>query len=144
MSEMSHSGFTAACDALSNKVDAEQFERFRWTRDEAPKLARLVELVRGSVADRTDIEINEEGGAHDTKRFVIKVHGKRVAGVGVALSKGRAVISIGPVERSPFPVRQDKPVHTPYDRVDEDWIGEALATLMERIVPHGSGEAREG
>ncbi len=135
MSEMNHSGFQAACDALSNKVDAGQFERFRWSRDEAPKLARLVELVMGSVEDRTDIEINEEGGSQDTKRFVIKVHGKRIAGLGVALDRGRAVVSIGAVERSPFQVVQDKPIHAPYSEVDEQWVGETLGKLMERIVP---------
>lgn len=133
MSEMSHDQFRAACDALSDKVDPEQFERFRWTRDEAPKLVRLVELVRGSVEDRTDIEINEEGGDQTTKRFVIKVHGQRIAGLGVALSKGHAVVSVGPIERSAFTVAEGKPIHTKYANVDEAWIGEALGQLMALI-----------
>ena len=131
---MSHDAFRAACDQLSSKVDAEQFERFRWIRDEAPKLVRLVELIKGSVDDRTDIEINEEGGDQTTKRFVIKVHGMRVAGLGVALSKGRAVMSIGPVERSMFRVAKGDPVHTDYANVDDAWIGETLGKLMERIA----------
>lgn len=144
MTEMSHSGFQAACDALSGKVDAEQFERFRWTRDEAPKLARLVELVRGSVEGRTDVEINEEGGTAEAKRFVIKVHGKRIAGLGVALDRGRAVVSIGPVERSPFPVAKGSPVHAPFEEVDEAWMGETLGTLMERIGPATGSSADAG
>ena len=133
MSDMSHDSFRAACDQLSGKIDADQFELFRWTRDEAPKLARLVELVKGSVDDRTDIEINEEGGDQTTKRFVLKVHGKRIAGLGVALSKGHAVVSIGPIERSAYPVAEGKPLHTDYSDVDEAWIGETLGTLMARI-----------
>ena len=133
MSDMTQSSFKEACDALSGKIDAEQFERFRWTRDEAPKLARLVELVRGSVEDRTDIEINEEGGTAEAKRFVIKVHGKRVAGLGVALDRGHAVISIGAIERSPYPVAQERPIHAPFSEVDEQWIGNTLASLMQRI-----------
>ena len=133
MSEINHAGFQAACDALSGKVDPEQFERFRWTRDEAPRLARLVELVRGSVEGRTDVEINEEGGTPEAKRFVIKVHGKRIAGLAVALDRGQAVISIGPIERSPFPVEKGEPVHAPYSEVDEDWIGQSMSSLLGRI-----------
>lgn len=137
MSEMNHdsfrAGFQGACDALSNKVDAEQFERFRWQRDEAPKLKRLVELVRGSVEDRTDLEINEEGGEQDTKRFVIKVHGQRIAALAVALQNGRAVMSAGPIERSSYTVAAGDPVHAGYDKVDEEWIATALAQLFARI-----------
>lgn len=132
---MSFGGFQKACDLLSHKVDAENFERFRWTRDEFPKLLKLVELIKGSVDDRTDIEINEEGGEKNTKMFVIKVHGKRVAGIGAALDKGRAVLNIGSVERSPMTVSQGDPIHTDFSNVDEAWIGETLGKLMERIQP---------
>lgn len=141
MSEMSHGDFQKACDALSHKVDADHFERFRWSRDEAPRLARLVELVKTSVGERTDVEINEEGGVHDTKRFVIKVHGQRIAGLGVALDKGRAVVSVGPVERSRFTVAEGPPLHTPMENVDEGWIGETLGTLMARIRAPQQAEA---
>ena len=44
--------FRDALDRLSRKVDEGNFERMRWARDEAPKLVRLVELVKGAVADR--------------------------------------------------------------------------------------------
>ena len=133
MSEMSHGGFREACDKLSHKVDAENFERFRWSRDEAPKLVKLVGLIKSSVDDRTDIEINEEGGEQNTKRFVIKVHGKRVAGLGASLSKGRAVLNIGPIERSPLTVASGDPIHTEFDNVDEQWIAKTLGKLMERV-----------
>lgn len=133
MTDMSHDGFQNACDLLSSKVDPDQFERFRWSRDEAPKLLRMVELLKGATADRSDIDITEEGGVQDSKRFLIKVHGKRVAGLAAALDRGHAVISIGPVERSEYKVASGDPVHTPFDKVDEAWIGEALAKLMERI-----------
>lgn len=133
MSDMSHNGFREACDQLSHKVDADNFERFRWTRDEAPKLAKLVELIKGSVADRTDVEINEEGGEQNSKRFVIKVHGKRIAGIGAGLDKGRAVLAVGPIERSAFTVASGDPVYTDFDNVDEAWIADALGQLMGRI-----------
>ena len=135
MTDMSPGGFQKACDLLSHKVDAENFERFRWTRDEFPKLLKLAELIKGSVGERTDVEINEEGGEKNTKRFVIKVHGKRIAGIGAALDRGRAVINIGPVERSPMTVAQGDPIHTDFAKVDEAWIGETLGRLIERIQP---------
>lgn len=133
MSDMSHAGFHDACDKLSHKVDAENFERFRWTRDEAPKLVKLVSLIKDSTGDRTDVEINEEGGEQNTKRFVIKVHGKRIAGLGASLDKGRVVMNIGTVERSPFTVAQGEPIYTEFEKVDEQWIAETLGRLMERI-----------
>ena len=139
---MSFDGFQKACDLLSHKVDAENFERFRWTRDEFPKLLKLVELIKGSVGERTDVEINEEGGERNTKKFVIKVHGKRIAGIGAALDKGRAVLNIGPVDRSPMKVAPGDPIHTEFAKVDEAWIGETLGKLMERIQPGaGAGQA---
>ena len=133
MSDMSHDGFRDACDRLSHKVDADNFERFRWTRDEQPKLARLLKLVQGAVDDRTDIEINEEGGEQNVKRFVIKVHGKRIAGLSAGLRDGHAVLTIGTVERSPFTVAEGEPIHTEFANVDEQWIAAALGKLMERI-----------
>ncbi|ABC62556.1 hypothetical protein [Erythrobacter litoralis] len=125
--------FRDALDRLSRKVDADNFERMRWGRDEAPKLVRLVQLVKGAVDDRSDIDINEEGGEGNTKRFVVKVHGQRVAALAIALDKGRAIASIGTIERSDFTVAKGDPVHTRYENVDEAWIATALASLMERI-----------
>ena len=122
-----------ALDRLSRKINAENYERMRWARDEAPKLVRLVELVKGAVADRTDVEINEEGGEGNTKRFVVKVHGQRVAGLGVALDKGRAIAAIGPIERSAYTVAQGEPIHALYEDVDEAWMGQTIARLVERI-----------
>ncbi|MEZ5692898.1 MAG: hypothetical protein R3D99_03435 [Altererythrobacter sp.] len=125
--------FRDALDRLSRKVDEGNFERMRWARDEAPKLVRLVELVKGAVADRADIEINEEGGEGNTKRFVIKVHGQRIAALALALDKGRAIASIGTIERSEFAVAPGKPIHTKYANVDEAWMADTLGQLMERI-----------
>ena len=133
MNDMTHNGFRDACDQLSHKVDADNFERFRWGRDEAPKLVRLVELIKGSVDDRTDIEINEEGGEKNIKRFVIKVHGKRIVGLTAALDQGVAAMTVGTIERSPFTVAEGDPIHTAYENVDEAWIATTLSQLMERI-----------
>ena len=123
----------SAMDALSRKVDADNFERMRWARDEAPKLVRLVQLVKGAVENRSDIDINEEGGEGNTKRFVIKVHGQRIAALAIALDKGRAIAAIGPIERSDYKVAKGDPIHTKYEKVDEAWMARTLATLVERI-----------
>jgi len=126
--------FRDICDQLSHVVDADNFERFRWTRDEAPKLAKLVEMIKASVDDRTDIEINEEGGEQNIKRFVIKVHGKRIAGLSAALDQGQAAMTVGMVERSEFKVAQGDPIITDWANVDEQWIAASLGQLMQRIT----------
>ncbi|GAA4052638.1 hypothetical protein [Parerythrobacter jejuensis] len=124
---------TKALDGLSKAIDAGNFERMRWARDEAPKLVRLVELVKGVVENRSDIDINEEGGEGNTKRFVIKVHGMRVAALAIALDKGRAIAAIGPIERSEFKVANGDPVHTKYENVDAAWMASTLSALVTRI-----------
>lgn len=133
VSPVDDGAFRAALDQLSRKVDADNFERMRWARDEAPKLVRLVELVKGAVDNRSDIDINEEGGEGNTKRFVIKVHGQRIAALAIALDKGRAIASIGTIERSEFTVAQGDPIHTLYENVDEAWMAKTLSVLFERI-----------
>ncbi|MBD3728920.1 MAG: hypothetical protein IE933_04370 [Sphingomonadales bacterium] len=135
MNAQSHDSFRAACDKLSARIDAEQFERFRWTRDEAPRLARLVQLVKDSVADRTDVEINEEGGSQTSKGFIVKVHGKRVAGVMIALEQGLAVMNAQTASRSDYVVREGEDIVRDCDDVDEAWISEALGALFARIRP---------
>ena len=109
--------------------------------DQAPEADHLYHLVFDTDgaravagrADRADVEINEEGGEGATKRFVIKVHGQRIAGIAVALDKGRAIAAVGPIERSEFTVAQGDPLHTRYENVDEVWMAKTLGTLMERI-----------
>ena len=133
MTDMSHNGFRDACDRLSHKVDADNFERFRWTRDEAPKLVKLVQLIKDAVEDRTDIEINEEGGEQNIKRFVIKVHGKRIAGLTAALENGQAAMIVNTIERSDYKITPGDPIITDWDNVDEQWIADSLGKLMGRI-----------
>lgn len=133
MTDMSHNGFRDACDRLSHRVDADNFERFRWTRDEAPKLVKLVELIKAAVADRTDIEINEEGGEQNIKRFVIKVHGKRIVGLTVALEEGRVAMIVNPIERSDYKIAPGEPIIAEWANVNDQWIADSLGQLMERI-----------
>ncbi|WFL77895.1 hypothetical protein P7228_02155 [Altererythrobacter arenosus] len=134
MNDLTHDSFRAACDQLSNKVDAENFERFRWTRDEAPKLAKLVQMIKDSVEDRTDIEINEEGGEQNIKRFVIKVHGKRIVGLNAALDQGQVAMIVGNIERSEFKATPGDPIIADWTDVDEHWVTDTIGQLMQRIT----------
>lgn len=135
MNAMTHDAFRAACDKLSARVDADQFERFRFQRDEVPKLNRMFELIKASVADRSDVELNEEGGTQNSKGFILKVHGKRVAAVSVALEEGQAVLSITTAARSEYGVVPGEPIAVDYAEVDEAWIGAGLSQLFTRIRP---------
>ena len=127
--------FQRVCDRLSHNVDATQFERMRWARDEGPKLARLVELLNGVVEAREDIEIVEEGNTPTTKGFVIKVHSQRVVGISVGFENDRAMVAASPLERSNFTVTQGPPVSDEYENVDEPWMQRAVAEMIGRIAP---------
>lgn len=125
--------FQRECDRLSSAVDSAQFERFRWDRDEAPKLAHLVDLVTEAFAGRRDFELAEEGATSGFKRFVIKVHSKRTIGIAVLLKNGHAVIGAEAVERSSYTVAPGEPISANFDDVDEQWVADTLQTLIGRI-----------
>ncbi|MGB3737918.1 MAG: hypothetical protein WA948_01040 [Pontixanthobacter sp.] len=137
---MAQSSFQSACDRFSDTVDDVQFERFRWTRDEAPKLARLVDMTQAAFASREDYELAEEGGSGGQagfKRFLIKVHGKRTVAVAVMLKDGQAILGAEPVERSNFTLSQSAPIACAYDDADENWIEQALGQIVGDIRPNG-------
>ncbi len=129
---MAQDEFQQVCDQFSSVVDDTQFERFRWDRDEAPKLARLVELVKGSFEGRRDFELAEEGATSDFKQYVIKVHSMRTVAISVKLQDGKAVLGCDTVNRSAYTLTSKEPVATDYDNVDEQWIANALKTLIGR------------
>ncbi len=134
---MAHNALTTACDRFSDVVDDVQFERFRFTRDEAPKLAHLVEMTQAAFANRDDFELAEEGGSGgqaNYKRFLIKVHSKRTVAIAVMLKDNMAMLGAEPVERSAYTIEMDAPIMTEYDAADPQWIEQALAQIVARIV----------
>ncbi len=133
---MSDKDFTSVCDRFSGVVDDVQFERFRWTRDEAPKLARLVEMTQAAFTGREDYELAEEGGSGGQagfKRFLIKVHGKRTVAVAVMLRDGQAIFGAEPVERSEYTIEQSEPIASDFANVDTQWVEQALAQIVGQI-----------
>ncbi len=125
--------FESECDRLSHVVDDAQFERLRWARTEGPMLVRLVELAREALAERSDFELVEEGADRDEKRFVLKVHGNRVATVIITLDKMAAMLRIEAAERSKYAVDAGQPVRMDFAAVDADWMAGALTSLFGRI-----------
>jgi len=132
---MSQDPFQNACDQFSNIVDETQFERFRWSRDEAPKLARLVELVKAAFEGRDDFDLAEEGTTPEFKRYLIKVHSQRTVAVVIMLRNGRAILGSEPVIRSRFTVDDGDPIATDYENVDEQWVADTLKILIGRARP---------
>ena len=132
---MSQDPFQNACDQFSNIVDETQFERFRWSRDEAPKLARLVELVKAAFEGREDFDLAEEGTTPEFKRYLIKVHSQRTVAVVIMLRNGRAILGSEAVIRSRFIVDDGDPIATDYENVDEQWVADALKILIGRAHP---------
>ncbi len=122
-----------ACDQLSQTVDAVQFERMRWARDEAPKLAYLVELAAAAVAQRPDFELADEGSGGALRRFVVKVHGFRVMALALRLSGTTVSVQCEPIERSKYTLHQADPVTAEFDQVDSAWMAQALSTQFARI-----------
>lgn len=125
--------FCLACDQLSQAVDATQFERLRWARDEGPKLARLVELAQGAVAQRDDFELTDEGSGGAIRRFVVKVHGFRIMAVEICLENNIVSLQAEAIERSRFAVRLAEPVKSPFAQVDEAWMAATLGQLFSRV-----------
>jgi hypothetical protein len=125
--------FQNACDQLSASIDAAQFERLRWARTEAPMLAHLVELAQGAVEDRPDFELTDEGSGGAIRRFVVKVHGFRIVAVVIKLVGIVVSVDAEPIERSRYRLHPSEPVTAPYERVDGEWMAQALAAQFARV-----------
>lgn len=130
---MSDDSFFLACDRISQAVDAVQYERMRWAKTEGPMLARLVELAQAAFAERSEFEWTEEGATSDIKRFVLKVHSNRVAGLVLWLDHGHAMATIEEIGRSRYGVTPGDPISADFALVDEAWMAATLQTLFARI-----------
>lgn len=130
---MTQDPFALACDRLSHVVDDVQHERLRWSRNEGPKLARLVELAHSALESREEFELVQEGASTDIKRFVLKVHGKRVIGVAIWLDAGRAVVAPEIAARTAYRLTSIDPIFADYAQVDEAWMIAALQTVFSRV-----------
>lgn len=134
----------SACDRLSQAVDAVQYERLRWAKHEGPILARLVALAHAAIEDRGEFELAEEGASSDRKRFVLKVHGTRVAALTFWVAAGLAYASIETVIRSKYAVSDDSALSVEYAAVDELWMAGTLHELFSRIAEAEPSAAQNG
>jgi len=130
---MTQANFQTECDRISQAVDGVQYERMRWAKFEGPMLARLVELAHGAIAERSEFELTEEGATSDIKRFVLKVHSNRVAGLTLWLDGGHAMTQIEEIARSRFAIAAGDAISVDYPLLDEVWMAAALQTLFARI-----------
>lgn len=130
---MDQDPFRQACDRLSREVDARQFERLRWARDEAPKLARMVELALAAVAERPDFELTEEGSTQKVKRFILKVHGQRIVRIDMTLAGEGVEVSAVEIDRSRWRLSDASKLVSSYAKVDETWMAAVLEELIGRV-----------
>jgi hypothetical protein len=128
-----HHALELSCDQLSHTVDAAQFERMRWARDEAPKLARLVELALAAVAQRPDFELADEGSGGALRRFIVKVHGFRVMALALRLIGNTVSVQSEPIERSKYILHPSEPVAAEFEQIDSAWMAQALGMQFARI-----------
>ena len=130
---MTQDSFELECDRLSNAVDSVQYERLRWSKNEGPMLARLVELAHGALESRSEFELVEEGATSDIKRFVLKVHGNRVAAIVIWLEGSRPHIKIEEIQRGKYVIADASPLSAEFAEVDEAWMARSLQALFGRI-----------
>ena len=130
---MPEDSFQQECDRISQAVDAPQFERLRWAKTEGPMLAHLVALAHATFDDRPEFELTEEGATNDLKRFVLKVHGNRVAAIALWLERGHAIASIEPLDRGKYAISQGGPISADFPQVDAAWMATTMQELFSRI-----------
>ena len=130
---MPQDSFQIECDRLSHVVDGALFERLLWERNEGPMLARLVALAHSAIEGRPEFEFVEEGATRDVKRFVLKIHSKRIVGISLHVDGGRAVVDAHALERSPYSLAEGGTATTDFAAVDEPWMASALQGLFSRV-----------
>jgi hypothetical protein len=125
--------FELECDRLSHIVDRAQSEHLRWERNEGPMLARLVALAHEAFEARSEFELVEEGATRDLKRFVLKIHSKRVIAISMRIERGRAVLQAEPIERSSYSLASAEPMMADFETVDGAWMAGALEQQFRRV-----------
>ena len=130
---MPQDSFQLECDRLSHIVDGALFERLRWERNEGPMLARLVALAHAALEGRSEFELVEEGASRDIKRFVLKIHGNRVAGISLRIEGGRALLDAHALERSKYALSEGSAATADFDVVDQPWMISALQEQFSRV-----------
>jgi hypothetical protein len=125
--------FQLECDRLSHVVDGPLAERLHWERNQGPMLAHLVALARAAFEERSEFELAEEGATRDIKRFVLKIHSKRVIAISIRIEGGRAVLESEPLDRSSYNLADGPPVTADFAAVDAAWMAGALQQQFQRI-----------
>jgi len=125
--------FESECDRLSQAVDGVQFERIRWARTEAPMLERLVELAQATVAERSDIELVDEGSLGALRRFVLKVHSVRIVAVNLGLEGRTVSVWAEEIARSQYKLVDPQRRSAAYEEVDEQWMTGAIRRVFSEI-----------
>ena len=96
-------------------------------------LAHLVALAHAAFEGRSEFELVEEGATRDLKRFVLKIHSKRVMAISLRIEDGRAVLQSEPIERSTYVLADAAPVTADFATVDESWMAGALQQQFRRL-----------
>lgn len=130
---MPHDSFELECDRLSHIVDPALSERLRWDRTEGPMLARLVALAHAAIEGRSEFELVEEGATRDIKRFVLKIHSKRVLVLSLSIADGHAVLRAEALERSSYGLTEGPPATAEFAIVDAAWMSGALQQQFSRL-----------
>ncbi len=130
---MPDTSFDNACDNLSGLVDAVQYERLRWDRNEGPLLTKLVAWARESFEEHGEFELTEEGSVADRKRFVLKVHTKRTIGIAFQIAGGLAIIEPDLADRSNYNLSSADRITAPMHEFHEDWVKAALQEIFSRV-----------
>lgn len=125
--------FELACDRLSQVVDGMQFERLRWDRIEGPMLARLVALAQSTLEGRSEFELCDEGSTKSAKRFVLKVHGKRIVAITLLLEGDQVKVRADEIDRSSYRLLDGPALAAAIDEVDEQWMASTLQALFSRL-----------
>ena len=132
-SPVTQDSFELECDRLSNIVDGALFDRLRWERNEGPMLAHLVALAVSAFEGRAEFELAEEGATRDVKRFVLKIHGKRVIAISMRIESGRALLDAHPIERSSYDVSAGEAAAADFEAADGTWMASALQQQFSRV-----------
>ncbi len=96
-------------------------------------LARLVVLAHSAFEARSEFELVEEGATRDLKRFVLKIHSKRVMAVSMRIEGSQAVLQAEALDRSNYRLADAMPVTAEFATVDEGWMAGALEQQFRRI-----------
>jgi hypothetical protein len=132
---MEEDTFDAECNRLSYLIDPDKAAEKEWERTDGATLNETVRIAEELFRSRDDLSLVDVDSDPKKRRFLLasKVGVDALAFVNFEVQSGRPVIWAEPLPKGKFTVFAPKPLSSPSEHADEEWVRSAFGQLLGSI-----------